>query len=236
MSYGLSKGMGFAIFIHILCLALLGNFAPWPCFVPNNEKIYEVFLLEGSSNRIRTETLTSVDNNKIVKEGSQPLAKLHKKSFEEEKAMSHNEVVPSIHDVISEGKATEKKADSKSLGNSSGDKDGIDNESDNAEIKADKGSAFDINAIQSDVSPFFLGGATPIYPPAAQSRKLGGTVQVQMVVSKDGSVESASIIGSSGIPSLDRAALDAVYTYRFSPAYKAGYPVRCYFTRNIVFR
>ena len=98
------------------------------------------------------------------------------------------------------------------------------------------GPSFDTEAIQPDVSPEELGHENPAYPDPMRNRGIQGRVTIQMVVGKDGSVESASVIGSSGYGLLDRAALDSAYTYSFSPAYKEGIPVRCYATKTVVFR
>ena len=57
-----------------------------------------------------------------------------------------------------------------------------------------------------------------------------------MIVGKDGSVESASVVSSSGYGPMEQAALDAAYGYAFEPAYKEGYPVRCYATKTFTFR
>ena len=56
-----------------------------------------------------------------------------------------------------------------------------------------------------------------------RSRGIEGRVTVQMVVGKDGAVEAASVIQSSGYGVMDKAALSAAYTYAFAPAYKEGY-------------
>lgn len=95
---------------------------------------------------------------------------------------------------------------------------------------------FDTEAVQSDVSASFLGGPDPEYPSALQNHGIQGSVRVRMIVGKDGTVESASVISGSGYSQMDQAALDAAYGYQFEPAYKEGYPVRCYATKTFTFR
>ena len=95
------------------------------------------------------------------------------------------------------------------------------------------GPSFDTDAIQPDVSPTLLSGSAPNYPEAMRSRGIEGRVTVQMVVGKDGAVEAASVIQSSGYGVMDKAALSAAYTYAFAPAYKEGYAVRCYARRPL---
>jgi protein TonB len=98
------------------------------------------------------------------------------------------------------------------------------------------GPGFDTEAVQSDVSASFLGGPDPEYPSALQNHGIQGSVRVRMIVGKDGTVESASVISGSGYGQMDQAALDAAYGYQFEPAYKEGYPVRCYATKTFTFR
>ena len=97
------------------------------------------------------------------------------------------------------------------------------------------GPSFDVDAIQPDVSPELLSSVPAAYPEQLRSYGIQGSVRVQLVVGKDGSVETASVIASSGYGLMDQAALDAAYGYTFSPAYKEGIPVRCYATRTFRF-
>ena len=86
------------------------------------------------------------------------------------------------------------------------------------------------------MSASFLGGPAPEYPDALRNHGIQGSVRVRMIVGKDGTVESASVISGSGYGQMDQAALDAAYGYQFEPAYKEGYPVRCYATKTFTFR
>jgi TonB family protein len=56
----------------------------------------------------------------------------------------------------------------------------------------------------------------PEYPELARKMKITGTVKVQVVVSPNGTVKDAKVIG--GHPVLATAALDAVKKWRFEPA------------------
>ena len=49
------------------------------------------------------------------------------------------------------------------------------------------------------------------YPDQARQRRLGGQVVITVGVRRDGSVESASVLRSSGVPLLDDAALRIVH-------------------------
>jgi TonB family protein len=57
---------------------------------------------------------------------------------------------------------------------------------------------------------------TPVYPDLARKMNLAGTVKVEVVVSANGSVKEAKVVG--GHPVLANAALDAVRKWRFEPA------------------
>jgi protein TonB len=62
----------------------------------------------------------------------------------------------------------------------------------------------------------------PVYPREAIRRGQQGTVLVLIHVSPMGLAEGADILHSSGHASLDRAALDAVLSWRFRPAVRDG--------------
>jgi len=65
----------------------------------------------------------------------------------------------------------------------------------------------------------------PPYPADAFQRRLQGTVILEVRINHQGTVESLRVVESSGVDSLDQAALDAVADWRFDPAQRAGRPV-----------
>lgn len=65
----------------------------------------------------------------------------------------------------------------------------------------------------------------PVYPADAARRGQQGTVIVVISVSPLGLTAGAEVVQSSGYPSLDKAALDAVWTWRFRPAIRDGLAV-----------
>ncbi len=69
------------------------------------------------------------------------------------------------------------------------------------------------------------------YPPKMLRQGKTGTVVVQLVVEKDGSVSSVDIIGGSGQPEFERAVMQVAYQWTFVPATRNGRPVRAYATR-----
>ena len=76
-----------------------------------------------------------------------------------------------------------------------------------------------------DVPARLTGGEPAAYPARARADGLEGDVQLDLVVSRSGDVESARVAGSPG-HGLDEAAIAAARTFRFAPAVKEGRPVR----------
>ena len=73
------------------------------------------------------------------------------------------------------------------------------------------------------------------YPPKMLRQGKTGTVVVQLLVEKDGSVSSVDIIGGSGQPEFERAVMQVSYQWTFVPATRNGRPVRAYATRTYRF-
>ena len=67
------------------------------------------------------------------------------------------------------------------------------------------------------IRPRLLSGGKN-YPAAARSAGQQGTVVVHIDINANGRVASASVASSSGYPLLDNAAVNAVYSWSFSPA------------------
>lgn len=63
----------------------------------------------------------------------------------------------------------------------------------------------------------------PVYPPLARNARIQGTVVLQAMIGKDGSVQNLRVI--SGHPMLAPAAVDAVKQWRYKPYYLNGEPV-----------
>ena len=67
--------------------------------------------------------------------------------------------------------------------------------------------------------------AGPDYPDRDRRRGIEGTAVLRVAVDGEGAVTAVDIERSSGSPSLDGAALDAILAWRFSPALREGRPV-----------
>ena len=73
----------------------------------------------------------------------------------------------------------------------------------------------------------------PTYPPLARQARAQGTVVLQAVIGKDGTIEELSVI--SGHPLLTQAAVDAVKQWRYKPYLLNGEPVLVQTTINVNF-
>jgi len=74
-----------------------------------------------------------------------------------------------------------------------------------------------------EVLPEAIVRVPPTYPPDAREAGIQGTVEVQALVLRDGTVADVRIVKS--IPPLDSAAAAAVRQWRFKPAMASGQPV-----------
>lgn len=77
----------------------------------------------------------------------------------------------------------------------------------------------------ADALPHALTNPAPQYPAAALKAGLQGRVLLSVNVGADGAVIAARVYRSSGVPSLDAAALEAVRRWHFHPARRAGLAV-----------
>jgi protein TonB len=75
---------------------------------------------------------------------------------------------------------------------------------------------------------------TPQYPSQARQERVQGTVVLQAVIAKDGSVEKLSIV--SGPSQLTKAAMEAVKQWRYRPFALNGEPVEADTQINVNFK
>lgn len=82
--------------------------------------------------------------------------------------------------------------------------------------------------------PMLLLKVEPDYPEAARRARIHGTVTVQAVIGRDGTVEDAEIVHSSH-RLLEEASLEAVRQWRYTPVLLNGKPVRVTFVVRVEF-
>jgi protein TonB len=73
----------------------------------------------------------------------------------------------------------------------------------------------------------------PVYPAIAKAARVQGTVVVQAIISKEGTIENLHVI--SGPPMLQSAATEAIQRARYRPFMLNGEPVAVETTINVVF-
>jgi TonB family protein len=73
----------------------------------------------------------------------------------------------------------------------------------------------------------------PVYPPIAKAARVSGTVVLQAIISKTGSIENLHVV--SGPAMLRQSALDAVKTWRYRPYLLDNQPVEVDTTVNVIF-
>lgn len=72
-------------------------------------------------------------------------------------------------------------------------------------------------------SGYLIRKIQPLYPPLAKQARISGSVVLQAVISKDGSIQQLRVV--SGHPMLVQSALDAVKQWRYKPYILNGEPV-----------
>lgn len=73
----------------------------------------------------------------------------------------------------------------------------------------------------------------PIYPPLARQARIQGTVRLEAVISRDGTIENLTVL--SGHPLLISAAMEAVRQWRYQPTLLNGVPVEVETTVEVHF-
>jgi protein TonB len=76
-------------------------------------------------------------------------------------------------------------------------------------------------------------GPKPIYPPLARQARISGTVRLQAIIAKDGTVIELQVL--SGPALLVQAATDAVRQWRYQPTLLNGEPIEVVTTVDVIF-
>jgi len=82
-------------------------------------------------------------------------------------------------------------------------------------------------------SPTKIKNLDPVYPILAKQARIQGTVIIQAVIGRDGHVKDAQVLRS--IPALDRAAVDAVTQWVYTPTLLGGRPIEVILTVSVNF-
>ena len=82
--------------------------------------------------------------------------------------------------------------------------------------------------------PALIYRVEPVYPGVAVSANVEGTVILEAIVDQEGRVESVRVLRSVSV--LDRAAVEAVKQWRYSPVILNGIPEKFILTVAVTFR
>lgn len=86
-----------------------------------------------------------------------------------------------------------------------------------------------------DKEPQLVYQAEVNYPMKLLRERVGGSVTILFVVDESGSVRDARVKQTTGVHELEKAAMDAVMKYKFTPGIKDGQPVRTWFEIPMTF-
>jgi protein TonB len=82
----------------------------------------------------------------------------------------------------------------------------------------------------------YLNNPPPAYPPLSRRLKEQGRVLLRVLVSTAGNAQDVELRTSSGSERLDRAAIEAVRRWRFSPARRGAETIAAWALVPIVFQ
>lgn len=74
----------------------------------------------------------------------------------------------------------------------------------------------------------------PVYPPLARQARISGTVRLEAIIARDGSIQNLRVI--EGHPLLVQAALDAVRRWRYEPTLLNNEPVEVITLIDVIFK
>jgi TonB family protein len=93
-----------------------------------------------------------------------------------------------------------------------------------------------VDLADADVAPQVIQRTLPEYTRRAMRLRQEGTVQLEVLVSDDGSVIDVKVIKPIPNSDLNEAAVDAVRTWRYRPAQKEGQAVKVWKPENVQFK
>ncbi len=86
-----------------------------------------------------------------------------------------------------------------------------------------------------DIRPELINEHNPDYPKPARQAGITGVVWVKALVDEEGNVLKAIVWESSGTVSLDEAAVEAAYEFKYKPGIQDGRPVKVWVTYPVEF-
>lgn len=243
----LSKAVTAALVFHVLAAAVIGALG-----IQNREnlppRIIEITLDAGGGGGGGSRASESSGGPAILKDISDIVEKAeHKENLEPEKeqeeipAAEETEVqeergreTPAPPSASGDGGGTAASGEGTGSGDGQGSGEGSGNGSGSGEGEGEGGGSGGGNgegAGMAVTAPVVISSVRPNYPRSAINAEVEGVAYVILSVDASGNVTEAVIAGSTGNPALDRAAVEAAYQWRFSPALdRYGQPSPCHIT------
>lgn len=227
MTSGTRKGAIASALIHIIVCALMGEAAVTIHLMEKQEAVYDVALMSSSGAPAPAASPLPAEEPAVQEETPLPLSRLDDMLEERQRETPKPEqritqTAPRSAPVgASPGGAGESASESE--GSGSAGNEGIPPASDGIEAPV--------------VPPGVLTSRMPDYPSSARSKGVEGVAIVRFLLDKEGYVDTAEIVESSGSEALDGAALKAAEGFRFKPGLDGyGRAVRCYVYIPFAFR
>lgn len=241
----LSKAAAAALAFHVLAAAVIGALG-----IQNREnlppRIIEITLDAGGGGGGGNRASESSGGPAILKDISDIVEKAeHKENLEPEK---EQEEIPAAEETeVQEERGRETStmpsasgdgggtaASGEGTGSGGGQGSGEGSGSGSGEGEGEGGGSGGGNgegAGMAVTAPVVISSVRPNYPRSAKNAEVEGVAYVTLSVDASGNVTGAVIAGSTGNPALDRAAVEAAYQWRFSPALdRYGQPSPCHIT------
>lgn len=216
----LSKAAAAALAFHVLAAAVIGALG-----IQNREnlppRIIEITLDAGGGGGGGNRASESSGGPAILKDISDIVEKAeHKENLEPEK---EQEEIPAAEETeVQEERGRETSTMPSASGDGGGEGGGTGSGS---------GGGNGEGAGMAVTAPVVISSVRPNYPRSAKNAEVEGVAYVTLSVDASGNVTGAVIAGSTGNPALDRAAVEAAYQWRFSPALdRYGQPSPCHIT------
>ena len=227
----LSKAAAAALVFHVLAAAVIGALG-----IQNREnlppRIIEITLDAGGGGGGGNRASESSGGPAILKDISDIVEKAeHKENLEPEK---EQEEIPAAEETeVQEERGRETPAPPSASGDgggtaASGEGTGSGDGQGSGEGSGSGGGNGE-GAGMAVTAPVVISSVRPNYPRSAKNAEVEGVAYVTLSVDASGNVTEAVIAGSTGNPALDRAAVEAAYQWRFSPALdRYGQPSPCH--------
>lgn len=228
------KSFGVSVAAHIFLFVVLGIAAINMLETEDDEKIYEVSLMDFSAPS-PIEAVSEATEESFAENTEESATEHDETPIEQDgitKPVTRRKTSTSVKTPHKQSQ-TATQTQSQSVNESAGNSDTNETSEEPGQGESTEEEFSPPPATNSIVSPAtppsVISAAAPEYPYSAQQNGDEGTVVVRLLLNKSGGIDEVTVSESSGHGSLDRAAVNAARRMRFSPGLdEYGRPVRCY--------